>query len=53
VVDESGMARKMITQTLNKRRIKKITEAADANKAITLTQTNQYDLIVSDFNMSE
>jgi two-component system chemotaxis response regulator CheY len=53
VVDDSGMARKMISRTLNKMGIEKITEAADGADAIPLIQTNHYDLIVTDFNMPE
>jgi two-component system chemotaxis response regulator CheY len=53
VVDDSTMARKMIIRTLNKMGIEKITEASDGSEAILLIQTNQYDLIVTDFNMPE
>jgi two-component system chemotaxis response regulator CheY len=53
VVDDSTMARKMITRTLRKMGIEKITEASDGGEAITLIKTNQYDLIVTDFNMPE
>ncbi|MCP4188533.1 MAG: response regulator [Gammaproteobacteria bacterium] len=53
VVDDSGMARKMISRTLNKMGIEKITEAADGADAIPLIQANLYDLIVTDFNMPE
>lgn len=53
VVDDSGLARKMICRTLNKMGIEKITEADDGSEAIPLIQTNRYDLIVTDFNMPE
>ncbi|MCP4488204.1 MAG: response regulator [Gammaproteobacteria bacterium] len=53
VVDDSGMARKMISRTLNKMGIEKITQAADGADAIPLIQANHYDLIVTDFNMPE
>ena len=53
VVDDSGMARKMISRTLNKMGIEKITQAADGAEAIPLIQANHYDLIVTDFNMPE
>ncbi len=53
VVDDSGMARKMISRTLGKMGIERITEAADGADAIPLIQTNHYDLIVTDFNMPE
>ena len=53
VVDDSSLARKMISRTLNKMGIEKITQAADGAEAIPLIQTNHYDLIVTDFNMPE
>ncbi len=53
VVDDSGLARKMIARTLNKMGIEKITEAKDGADAIPLIQANHYDLIVTDFNMPE
>lgn len=53
VVDDSAMARKMISRTLNKMGIEIITEAADGADAIPLIQSNLYDLIITDFNMPE
>ena len=53
VVDDSSMARKMISRTLNKMGIEKITEAPDGADAIPLIQGNHFDLIVTDFNMPE
>lgn len=53
VVDDSNLARKMISRTLQKMGIEKITEARDGAEAIPLIQTNHYDLIVTDFNMPE
>ena len=53
VVDDSALARKMISRTLNKMGIEKITEAADGSEAIPLIQSHHYDLIVTDFNMPE
>jgi len=53
VVDDSGMARKMISRTLNKMGIERITQAVDGAEAIPLIQANHYDLIVTDFNMPE
>ncbi len=53
VVDDSGMARKMIGRTLNKMGIEKITEAKDGAEAMPLIQSNHFDLIVTDFNMPE
>ena len=53
VVDDSALARKMISRTLNKMGIEKITEAKDGLEAIPLIQRNLYDLIITDFNMPE
>ena len=53
VVDDSKLARKMISRTLNKMGIENITEAADGAEAIPLIQSSHYDLIVTDFNMPE
>ena len=53
VVDDSAMARNMISRTLRKMGIDKITEATNGNEAKPLIQANLYDLIVTDFNMPE
>lgn len=53
VVDDSRLARKMISRTLNKMGIEKITEAADGAEAKPLIQDKIFDLIVTDFNMPE
>ena len=53
VVDDSAVARNMISRTLGKMGIEKITEAANGNEAKPLIQANLYDLIVTDFNMPE
>ena len=53
VVDDSAMARKMISRTLLKMGIEKVTEACDGSEAMPMIQSNHYDLIVTDFNMPE
>ena len=51
LVDDSAMARKMISRTFRKMGIENITEACDGNETKPLIQQNLYDLIVTDFNM--
>lgn len=53
VVDDSSLARKMISRTMKKMGMEKITEAADGAEAIPLIQDRHFDLIVTDFNMPE
>jgi two-component system chemotaxis response regulator CheY len=53
LVDDSAMARKMISRTFSKMGIENITEAIDGSEAKPLIQENLYDLIVTDFNMPE
>lgn len=53
LVDDSAMARKMIGRTLQKMGIGNIAEASDGSEAISMIQSNHYDLIVTDFNMPE
>lgn len=53
LVDDSRMARRMISRTLNKMGIEHITEAENGREAIPLIQHQQYDLIITDFNMPE
>ncbi len=51
VVDDSGLARKMIVRTLKKMGIQHFLEAADGVEAIPLIQENKFDMIVTDYNM--
>ncbi|WP_415893949.1 response regulator [Neptuniibacter sp. PT8_73] len=52
VVDDSRMARKVITNVLKNLGIQNITQAVDGSEAITLLP-NGFDLIVTDYNMPE
>ena len=51
IVDDSRMARRMISRTLKKMGIEKITEAVDGEHAVPLIDGEYYDLIVTDYNM--
>lgn len=53
LVDDSRMARKMISRTLNKMGIEKIIEAEDGRNALPLIQQQKFDLIISDYNMPQ
>ena len=51
LVDDSRLARRLITRTLNRMGLEDITEAEDGRAALPLIQHNEYDLIISDYNM--
>lgn len=53
LVDDSQMARHMISRTLNKMGIQHITEACSGREALPLIQNQKYDLVVSDYNMPQ
>ncbi|NVJ60224.1 MAG: response regulator [Gammaproteobacteria bacterium] len=54
VVDDSKLARRFICKTLHGLGVNHITEADDGKSAIDiLSQTHDFDLIVSDYNMPE
>ena len=53
LVDDSHLARRMITRTLDKMGLKNITEAENGREAIPLIEQNRYDLIITDYNMPE
>jgi len=53
VVDDSHLARRMISRTLNKMGIEHISEADNGRNAIPLIQKHSYDLIITDYNMPE
>ncbi len=53
LVDDSHLARRMITRTLDKMGLKNITEAENGREAIPLIEQNPYDLIITDYNMPE
>ncbi len=51
LVDDSRLARRLITRTLNRMGLEDITEAEDGRAALPLIQHNEYDLVISDYNM--
>lgn len=53
VVDDSRMARKVISRVLTNLGVTHITEAADGSEAITLLDQQTFDLVVTDYNMPE
>lgn len=53
VVDDSHMARKMITRVLDNLGIKIITPAKDGSEAIKILNEQAFDLVVTDYNMPE
>ena len=53
LVDDSLMARRMITRTLNKMGIENIGEAENGRSAIPMIEQHDYDLILTDYNMPE
>ena len=53
LVEDSGLMRKMEIKTLKQLGYAKITEAEDGNVAITKLQAEDFDLIISDWNMPE
>lgn len=53
VVDDSRMARKVISRVLTNLGVTHITEAADGSDAIVLLDQQLFDLVVTDYNMPE
>jgi two-component system chemotaxis response regulator CheY len=53
LVDDSMMARNMISRTLNKMGLHSIDEAENGRLAIPMIQQVTYDLIITDYNMPE
>lgn len=51
LVDDSHLARRMISRTLDKMGLTNITEARNGREAIPLIEHNLYDLIITDYNM--
>ena len=51
VVDDSKMARNIIKRTISNLGLKLITEAEDGAQAIKIMQDNQFDLVITDYNM--
>ena len=53
LVDDSKMARRLISRTLEKLGLKNITEAENGRAALPLLQNQKFDLVVTDYNMPE
>ncbi len=53
LVDDSQLARRLISRTLNNLGIENIIEAENGRDAIPLIQQQKFDLIISDYNMPE
>jgi two-component system, chemotaxis family, chemotaxis protein CheY len=53
VVDDSRFARQHIIKTLNRLGVTKITQAEDGKAAMPLLEQNNYDLIMTDYNMPD
>lgn len=53
VVDDSRMARKVVSRVLGNLGVQRITEAADGSDAIELLSQQTFDMVVTDYNMPE
>ena len=53
LVDDSKLARRLITRTIHKLGINNIIEAENGREAIPLIQSQKFDLIITDYNMPE
>jgi len=53
LVDDSQLARRMISRTLHKMGLENIVEADNGRSAIPLIQQQKYDLIITDYNMPQ
>lgn len=51
VVDDSGVMRKIIVRSLNSVGVTDIVEAADGQSGFELFQAQQFDLVLTDWNM--
>lgn len=51
LVDDSALARRLITRTLNNMGLERITEAEDGRAALPLIQQQDFDLVITDYNM--
>lgn len=51
VVDDSGVMRKIIIRSLNAVGVTEVVEAADGQEGFTLFQNDQFDLVLTDWNM--
>lgn len=53
VADDSGVMRKIIIRVLNGCGVDEITEAADGQQGWTIFQAEEFDLVLTDWNMPE
>ncbi len=53
LVDDSQMSRHMISRTLAKMGVSNVTEAEDGRQAIPLLQRQNFDLVITDYNMPQ
>ena len=53
VVDDSRMARRVVSKVLSNLGVQNITEADDGSRAIELLEQRTFDLVVTDYNMPE
>ena len=53
VVDDSYMARRLITRTLNKMGFNNVSIAENGREAVPLIENQHFDLIITDYNMPE
>lgn len=53
VVDDSRLARKVVTKVLTNLGIENLTEASDGSEAIEILKGSSFDLVVTDYNMPE
>lgn len=53
IVDDSSMARRLISRTFNNLGFENIDQAENGRNAIPLIQSNTYQLVVTDYNMPE
>ena len=51
VVDDSGVMRKIIIRSLNAVGVTDVAEAADGQEGFNLFQSEQFDLVLTDWNM--
>ena len=51
VVDDSGVMRKIIIRSLNAVGVSEVVEAADGQEGFNLFQAEQFDLVLTDWNM--
>ena len=51
VADDSGVMRKIVIRSLNSFGVTDVVEAADGNEALAIMQKQEFDLVLTDWNM--